>query len=277
MLADRLPCTLAYPVPHAREGCIVIDGLERAVRVLDLFSSDVPEWTVSDVCRELNLPKTTTWEYMQAMTGLGLLRRTARGRYRLGWRAFQLGLRARMTSEISGPARVEMSRLVEKYAETVQLASRYCSEVVYLEKISPRTGVQVNLTRVGERLAAHCTAAGKVLLAHLRPGDVQNVYAGAGLTRLTERSIGSWAVLETELATVRERGYALEVEETVEGMCSVAAPISNEDGDVTWALSMSFLEYLLPTHVEIYAQAIVDAAQRLSHPKAPSPGDGRLP
>lgn len=60
-------------------------------------------------------------------------------------------------------------------------------------------------------------------------------------------------------------------------MCSVAAPISNEDGDVTWALSMSFLEYLLPTHVEIYAQAIVDAAQRLSHPKAPSPGDGRLP
>ncbi|GAA4642370.1 helix-turn-helix domain-containing protein [Gordonia humi] len=37
----------------------MIEGLERATRVLDLFSSDVPEWTVSDVCRELDLPKTT--------------------------------------------------------------------------------------------------------------------------------------------------------------------------------------------------------------------------
>ncbi|MFX1760594.1 IclR family transcriptional regulator [Rhodococcus sp. As11] len=254
----------------------MIEGLERATRVLALFSSDVPEWTVSDVCRELNLPKTTTWEYMQAMTGLGLLRRSARGRYRLGWRAFQLGLRARMTSEISGPARVEMSRLVEKHSETVQLTSRYRNEVVYLEKISPRTGVQVNLTRVGERVAAHCTAAGKVLLANLPPAEVRDMYDGVELTRLTDRSIGSLAALEAELATIRGRGYALDVEETIEGMCSVAAPVSNEDGDVVWSLSMSFLEYRLATHGEIYAQAVVDAAERLSHPKGPAPVDGGM-
>lgn len=254
----------------------MIDGLERATRILGLFSSDVPEWTVSEVCHELDLPKTTIWEYMQTMTGLGLLRRTARGRYRLGWRAFQLGLRARMTSEISGPARVEMAKLVEEYNETVQLASRYRSEVVYLEKISPRTGVQVDLTRVGERLPAHCTAAGKVLLSYLPPGEVRKMYAGDQLTRLTERSIGSLAVLEPELATIRARGYALDVEETVEGMCSVAAPVRNEDGDVTWALTVSFLEYRLATHGDGYARAVVDAAQRLSHPKPPV-REGRRP
>ncbi|MEU4837546.1 IclR family transcriptional regulator [Nocardia testacea] len=255
----------------------MIDGLEKATRILDLFSSDVPEWTVSEICRELSLPKTTIWEYMQTMTGLGLLRRTVRGRYRLGWRAFQLGLRARMTSEISGPARVEMSKLVEKYEETVQLASRYRSEVVYLEKISPRTGLQVNLTRVGERLPAHCTAAGKVLLSYLPPGEVREVYAGAErLTGLTERSIGSLTALEWELAAVREHGYALDVEETVEGMCSVAAPVSNEDGDVTWALTMSFLEYRLSAQGDGYARAVVEAAQRLSHPKPPVPENRRL-
>ncbi|TSD98073.1 IclR family transcriptional regulator [Skermania sp. ID1734] len=245
----------------------MIDGLERATQVLDLFCSDVPEWSVTEVCRALQLPKTTVWEYMQAMTGLGLLRRTTRGRYRLGWRAFQWGLRARMTSEISGPARVEMAKLVETYNETVQLVSRYRNEVVYLEKISPRTGVHVNLTRVGERLPAHCTAAGKVLLSHLPPGEVRNIYAGKEMARLTEHSIGSLPVLESELAIVRERGYGLDVEETVEGMCCVAAPVRNADGDVTWALSMSFLEYRQLTHGDTYAQAIVDAAQRLSRPK----------
>ncbi|MGW6333999.1 IclR family transcriptional regulator [Nocardia rhamnosiphila] len=248
----------------------MIDGLERATRILALFSSDVPEWTVSEICRELKLPKTTIWEYTQTMTGLGLLRRAGRGRYRLGWRAFQLGLRARMTSEISGPARVEMSKLVEKYDETVQLASRYRSEVVYLEKISPRTGVQVDLTRVGERLPAHCTAAGKVLLSHLPSGEVRNVYADEErLTRLTQRSLGSLTALESELAVVRQRGYALDMEETVEGMCSVAAPVSNEDGDATWALTMSFLEYRLSDRGDDYARAVVEAAQRLSHPVPP--------
>ncbi|WP_066164218.1 IclR family transcriptional regulator domain-containing protein [Gordonia hydrophobica] len=244
----------------------MIEGLERATRVLALFSSDVPEWTVSDVCRELNLPKTTVWEYMQSMTALGLLRRTARGRYRLGWRAFQLGLRARMTSEISGPARVEMAKLVEEYSETVQLVSRYRGEVVYLEKISPRSGVHVNVTQVGERLPANCTAAGKALLAALPPGEVRKIYADVEMQRLTENSIGSLAALDEELSAVKERGYALDVEETVEGMCCIAAPVSNEYGDVTWALSMSFLEYRLATQGEMYAQAVVDAAQRLCHP-----------
>ena len=77
----------------------MIEGLERATRILDLFSSDFPVWTVSAVSQEFNLPKTTVWEYMQAMAGLGLIRRTGRTHYRLGWRAFQLGLRARMTSD----------------------------------------------------------------------------------------------------------------------------------------------------------------------------------
>lgn len=172
-----------------------------------------------------------------------------------------------MTSEISGPARVEMAKLAEKYNETVQLVSRYRGEVVYLEKISPRSGVHVNLTRVGERLPAHCTAAGKVLLASVAPGEVRKAYANGELTRLTERSIGSLALLERELAAVHERGYALDVEETVEGMCCVAAPVSNEDGDVTWALSMSFLEYRLSTHGDVYAQAVVEAAHRLCHPE----------
>lgn len=246
----------------------MIDGLERAVRILDLFSSEAGEWTVSDVCRALDLPKTTIWDYMQSMTALGLLRRTGRGRYRLGWHSFQLGLRARMTSEISGPAWSEMRALVDTHHETVQLASRHNGEVVYLEKIAPPTGVRVNATRVGERLPAHCTAVGKALLAYLSPNELRTVHGELAVhgepRSLTARSLTTLSTLETELSSVRRRGYALDVEEAVEGMCCVAAPISNRHGDVSWALSMSFLEYRLPTHGDAYARAVLGAARRLS-------------
>jgi DNA-binding IclR family transcriptional regulator len=253
----------------------MIEGLERATRILDLFSSDFPVWTVSTVSRELNLPKTTAWEYMRAMADLGLVRRTDRTHYRLGWRAFQLGLRARMTSEISGRARAEMNELAERFNETVQLASRYRRDVVYLEKLAPRTGVRINATRVGERLPAHCTAEGKVLLAHLSPGEVRSLFGSEELDVLTERSVGTPEALEEELARVRERGYAFDREEALEGMCCIAAPVTNEHGDVAWALSMSFLEYRFENYAESYAVAVVEAAQRLSHPEIL--GLGRLP
>ncbi|WP_037370838.1 IclR family transcriptional regulator [Amycolatopsis orientalis] len=240
----------------------MIDGLERAVRMLDLFSSDTPEWTVADVCAALDLPKTTVWDGMQSMVDLGLLRRTGRGRYRLGWRSFQLGLRSRATSEISGPAWTEMRALVDTHHQTVQLATRYRGEVVYLEKIAPHTGVRVNATRPGERLPAHCTAVGKVLLARLSPSDLRDV-CGEPKPR-TPRSITTLAELETELSSVRQRGYALDVGEAVEGMCCVAAPISNRHGDVPWALSMSFPEHRRASHGDAYLRDVLEATRRLS-------------
>ena len=256
---------------------LLIESLERAIRVLDLFSSDVPEWTVSEVSRELDLPKTTAWEYMQTMTDLGLLRRRGRTHYRLAWRAFQIGLRARITSEIAGPARAEMGELVEKLNETVQLASRHGRDAVFLEKMSPPSGLRTNVTRVSERLPAHCTAVGKVLLAALPFGEIRKLFAAGELTRLTEQSTRTLEALKDELSKVREQGYAVDMEETLEGMCCVAVPVTNEHGDVAWALSMSFHEYRFETHAGIYAEALLQAAQRLSHPTIPALPSLRVP
>lgn len=241
----------------------MIEGLERATRVLDLFSKDVPEWSVSDVSRELMMPKTTIWEWVRAMTELGLLRRTGRSSYRLGWRAFQLGQRARMTSEIAGRAREAMASLVERYGVTAQLAVRHGRDIVYLEKAAPRVGMRINATRVGERLPAHCTAEGKVLLAYRPKKEIRKLFNGIVMEQLTEHSITTPAALESELAAVRERGFASDIEEAVEGMCCVAAPVTNRHGDIAWALSMSFLEYRLGEH-QTYIDAVTDAARQLS-------------
>lgn len=239
-------------------------GLDRTVRILDLFTSDVPEWSVSDACRALDLPKSTVWESLRDMSEVGLLRRVGRGRYRLGWRSFQLGLRARMTSEISVPAWESMRGLVEAHHETMHLASRYRDQVVYLEKIAPPGGVRVHVTRVGERVPAHCTAAGKVLLAHLSTTEVDTLHPVEPLPSLTPHSITGRAALTEELSRAREHGHALDVQEAVMGMCCVAAPITNSHGDIAWAMSMSFPAKRLGTHRERYTQAVTEAAQHLS-------------
>lgn len=243
----------------------MIEALDRVIQILDLFSSDRPEWTVSEVSRELDIPKTTVWEYMRDLANAGLLRRPGKTHYRLGWRAYQLGVRARSTSEISQPARTVMLDLVEKFGQTVQLATRYGQEVAYLEKFTPQVGIRVSVNSVGERLPAHCTAVGKVLLAHLSSSELRSLYVNKKLIQMTNRSIGTFEELEQELAQIHDHGYAYEIDEAIEGMACVAAPVTNEYGNVAWALSMSFLEYRFKTHSTTYKEAVVAAAERLSH------------
>lgn len=247
----------------------MIESLDRATRILDLFSSDIPEWTVSEVSRTLGLPKTTAWEHLKSMVELGLLRKSGAANYRLGWRSFQLGLRARATSEIARPARAELQLLAERFGETAQLVSRYGTEVVYLEKVVVQSGVRSSLTRVGERLPSTCTAGGKALLAHLASPQLDELFPGPGLPQMTEKSLDTVEKLARDLELVRRRGYAVDHEETLEGMCCVAAVIRNRQGDATWALTLSFLEYKFDQHAAEYAQALIEASERLSHPLLP--------
>lgn len=209
----------------------MIEALQRATRILDLFSTDVPEWTITDMARALALPKTTVWDHVQSMAELGLLRRTDRTHYRLGWRAFQMGLTARATSEIASAAREVMAQLAEEFGETVSLTSRYGEEVVYLEKTVPRTGLRTQLNRIGARLPAADTAAGRAILQ----------------------------------APLPDPGFTVEKEEHLEGLCVVAAPITNRHREAVWSLSMSFAEYKFAEHHQRYGAAIREAAVGLSH------------
>lgn len=242
----------------------MIDGLERAVRVLDLFSTEVPEWSVSEVARELCLPKTTTWEWMRSMNELGLLRKSGPHSFRLGWRAFQLGLRARMTSEIARRARDLMGPLAQRCHGTVQLAVRHGADIVYLEKEVASHRFLINQMRIGERLPAHCTAAGKVLLAQVPPEEISAIFGSPVLLARTPHSFTSLDQLSIELAKIRREGFAVDQQELIEGMCCVAAGISNRHGEVCWALSLSIPEYRLSTDRDDLLEMIGIAASDLS-------------
>jgi DNA-binding IclR family transcriptional regulator len=87
---------------------------------------------------------------------------------------------------------------------------------------------------LGRAVPLHCSAAGKVLLAH----GAANLPAGR-LERRTEQTITGRAALEEELAAVRERGYAVIDGELEPGLVAVAAPVRRDGGTVVAALSVS--------------------------------------
>lgn len=238
--------------------------LDKAMQVLDLFSLERPEWGVSEVARALDLPKSTTSELMSNLADQRLLSRIVRGRYRLGWRLFELSQTLLDTTEFRIEARQVMEELVSRWKETVHLAVLDGVQAVYIEKLQPTPAVKIKITRSGARLPAYCSGVGKVLLAHCEWEYVVQMLKDQGMPELTENTITDLDVLAEELEQVRERGYAYDNEEIMIGLCCVAAPIYDSSGTVVAAISFSVPAFRFCPRKEKYTAAILDAAQCIS-------------
>ena len=95
------------------------------------------------------------------------------------------------------------------------------------------------ISYVGKRAPLHCTALGKVLLAHLSTEGRKKTLGGKVLRRLTENTITDEEELEKELGKVRKQGFALDREENEKDVRCIAAPIRNYQGKVIAAISIS--------------------------------------
>ncbi len=239
--------------------------IEKAMRVLDLFSLECPEWGVSEVARALKLPKSTVSELMSDLAKQRLLSRAAaKGRYRLGWRLFELSQTLLDTTRFRIEARRVMEELVRCWQETVHLAVLDGVQAVYVEKLQPTPAVKIGISRAGARLPAYCSGVGKVLLAHSEWKYVTEQLEDQGMPSLTPNTVTTLDALADELKRVREQGYAYDHQETLVGLCCVAAPIYDSRGTVIAAISLSVPDYRFHPAKSKYTSAILDAARRIS-------------
>ena len=115
------------------------------------------------------------------------------------------------------------------------------NEALYIDKVDSsehRSGLRM-VSMLGSRLPAHCSAVGKVLLAHLSEPALEDVVSDKGLPERTRNTITDIGKLRTHLTKVLARGYAFDNEENEIFIQFVAARIRNERGEVIAAISIS--------------------------------------
>jgi DNA-binding IclR family transcriptional regulator len=249
----------------------MLQTVSRAGRVLELFSPERPEWGASAVAREIDVAKSQAHELLTSLADIGLLQRRDAGRYRLGWRIPALNSRFLDSNDIGGHATRVMRALVVYYGETLQLVVwGPALQAICIAVCEGRTSVAVSPWPVGADLPAHCTGAGKVLLAGRPWAEVRDMLASGGLERLTEHTIVTGDGLQEELSSVRRRGFAHEDSEHAPDVCGVAAPILDSRGAVIAAVSMSVSLRRWQLGKQEYTRALVAAAARVSRPCSPS-------
>ena len=238
--------------------------MKKAMWVLDLFSLERPEWGVSEAAKALGFPKSTTSELMSDLADQRLLSRSMKGKYRLGWRLFELSQTLLDTTEFRLEARRVMKEMVECWQETMHLAVLDGVQAVYIEKLEPTPVAKIPITRAGARLPAYCSGVGKVLLAHSEWENVAERFEDQGMPALTPNTIITLDGLAQEFQRVRERGYACDHEEIMLGLSCVSAPVRGPGGEVIAAVSFSVPAYRFGPNEENYTAAILDAARRIS-------------
>lgn len=215
----------------------------RAGAILDVLAeSGGQPLGVSELSRRLQIAKSSVATVCNALADAELLDR-GEGGYRLGRKLVELGAAYLAGVDIAQEFHQASRRLGTGFEETLQLAAlNEALEVVYLARRDGTAPVRLT-SDIGRQLPASSTATGKALLAGLPEDELDSrLRVVDALPRVTPRSITDPDALRTELAKVRDRGYAIDDEETVEGVLCVGMAIPGEQLTTRYALSFTLLK-----------------------------------
>lgn len=232
--------------------------------------------------------KSTVYRFLTSLERLGFVRQDREsGKYSLTLRLFEIGMAALDRLELWREAEPVLKEVGRVTGETVHLATLDESRLVYIGKIESVKTLRVSMmSRVGRTAPTYCTGLGKTLLAHLPPERVEEILGKEKMVRLTPRTITRRSDLERELASIREKGYALDDQEHELGVRCVAAPVRDNKGMVCAAVSVSvpvirLTDGEVPRYRRIVTRAADEISRRMGYKKsAParaSGSNGRAP
>lgn len=224
-----------FPAPDVKTKSV--PAIEKAMLILEELANSKKGLTVSEMTRNLALPKSSTYGLLLTLERMGYLHRNElTGRYMFGMKIFTLANMAMNGLNLRKVAAPFIRELMKKTNLTVHLAILEQNEAVIIEKIESPFTPKVE-TWIGKRMGIHCTAAGKALLSDWQEDDIDRLIHH-GLPRYNDNTIVSPKRLKEELALIRTRGYSVDAEEETIGSRCIGAPVYNQTGRIVAAISV---------------------------------------
>ncbi|OBA72323.1 IclR family transcriptional regulator [Mycobacterium sp. 1554424.7] len=213
-----------------------IESVDNALKLL-LLLGERPEIRLSEATRYLGVAPSTAHRLLAMLAYRGFVRQDPVSKaYLPGPSLTGVAFAVFGRLDIQRSAAPTMRALSEQLRETIHVGMLDGANVHFVAAVEGPAAVRV-ASRLGRTMPAHCTSTGKVMLAQLAEAELRQLFPNEKLQRVTARSIGSRTELEAELSHIRERGYAINREESEDGVASVAVPIPTRAPGVRLALN----------------------------------------
>lgn len=226
-------------MPDETRGPRTLNTVTTATRVIDALA-DMDGAGVTALADRLDISKSTAYVHLKTLEQGGLV--TKRGdEYGLSYKFLQLGEYVKHRNLLFQVGKPEVDKLADETGQYCHLVTEENGRGINLYKVKGKTAVgeDYQAAKLQQRDRLHVTASGKAILSELDRSRVEAIVDRHGLPPRTERTITDRKELFETLAEIRERGFAYNDEEEIEGLRAVSAPICDRHGDVLGSLSVS--------------------------------------
>jgi IclR family transcriptional regulator, KDG regulon repressor len=217
----------------------MVKSVSRALDIIDIVSSQKDGLGVTEIAKQMDINKSSVYRILSTLVQYGYMEQDEEtSRYKLGYKFLEMSSKLLESIDLRKEAKPYLQELEKETNEVIHLVVYDQGEVIYIEKLEGTETLRMH-SKVGKRAPMHCTAVGKAILANLPSNVVLDILERKGMPRHTDKTITAKDEFLKELAQVKQKGYALDLEENEYGIRCIAVPIFDHVGKVIAAVSVS--------------------------------------
>ena len=240
-----------------------IPSIANTCAIFQLLTSTQKAMSVSEIARELKLPRTSVFRIMKTLEEEKMVHAIGK-RYISGHRLINLGLQVVSQipeRQLSVPILQELTLATEESAHFAILSG---TQALLIEVCDSPHSLRV-ASRPGTLADMHCSGSGKCMLAHASPSELEALLDRITFTPRTTRSHTNKESLLAELPEIRQRGYALDDAEYHDHVRAIYAPAFNNKKQLVGVIGITAALSCLPkSRVPKVAKQVIAAANQLS-------------
>ncbi|WP_026574582.1 IclR family transcriptional regulator [Bacillus sp. UNC438CL73TsuS30] len=243
----------------------MVKSVDRALTIISLVSKRKEGMGVTELAANLDLNKSSIFRLLSTLADHGFIEQNPETKkYRLGYKYLELSSMLLESIDLRTQAKPFLEELESQFNEVIHLTVYDQGEVIYIEKLEGSETLRTH-SQVGRRAPMHCTAVGKVILAHLPLNEIVDIIDKYGLPKQTEQTITDKDSFFKELGKIRNEGIGKEVEENEPGVSCIAAPIFDHRKKITAAVSISGPSFrMTEERLEEIKPIIMDIGKKIS-------------
>lgn len=241
-----------------------VRSVERSIELLKVFSFERTSLSLAQICRIVDMPKTTVYRLLTTLEDGGLLTvDTETGHYHLGYELIKLGAIAQESNHIARLAHDEMKWISEKTEATCNLYIRDGYERLCIAQVAGSQYVR-RYSFLGARHPLYC-GAGKLLLAYAGKEFQDEYLKQVKLEKFTDRTVTDAQLLRKELEDICQKGYSVTIGERDASTAMVAVPLVDYHDKVIAGITISGPVYCFTDeNITLYIKTLQEAADRIS-------------
>ena len=169
----------------------IIQSIDRALQVLELFSLEKPEWGITEISKALNIYKSNVHNVLTTLAEKGFVIKDSKtDKYKLGIKFFEMGSIVIKNMDLRKIAHPYMEKLLKEFNETVHLGILVEGEILSIEQEESGQSLSPRIF-IGKKAPLHCTGVGKAIMAYLPKDKFAFTIKEMGLIGYTENTISN--------------------------------------------------------------------------------------